>query len=120
VHKRVAAVDTVATDLFREWQKELDSYENKDLRRQSEQKLRETKDRYAQLIAVMRQSESKMDPVLKAFYDQVLFLKHNLNAQAIASLQTTASGIEADVQQLIKDMEASINEANEFISQMKA
>ncbi len=50
----------------------------------------------------------------------MLFLKHNLNAQAVASLQSTAAGIETDVQALIKDMEASINEANEFIAQMKS
>ena len=87
-----------------------------DLRRSSEQKLNETKQRYAQLIAAMRNSESKMDPVLRAFNDQVLFLKHNLNAAAVSSLQTTAAGIDQDVQALIKDMEASINEANAFRS----
>lgn len=119
VKSRVAAVDQTANDMFREWKQELDKYENQELRRNSERKLSETKSRYAELIAAMRNSESKMDPVLRAFQDQVLFLKHNLNAQAIASLQTTASGIESDVQALIKDMEASINEANEFISQIK-
>jgi hypothetical protein len=61
-----------------------------------------------------------MQPVLQAFHDQVLFLKHNLNAQAIASLQTTASGINDNVQQLIKDMENSINQANDFINHMKS
>jgi hypothetical protein len=120
VHDRVAAVDTVATDLFREWAAEAKTYDNANLRRQSEQKLAETKERYGQLIAAMRASEKKMDPVLKAFNDQVLFLKHNLNAQAIASLQSTAAGIESDVQALIKDMERSIEEANQFIGQMKS
>jgi hypothetical protein len=90
------------------------------LKKSSEEKLAATKQRYAQLIDVMRTSESKMPPVLKAFHDQVLYLKHNLNAQAIASLQTTAVSIDKDVQNLIKDMEASINEANSFLSQLKA
>ena len=120
VREKISSVDSVANDMFKEWQQELNTYDNADLRRQSEQQLRETKERYGQLIAVMRTSEQKMDPVLKAFHDQVLFLKHNLNAQAIASLQSTAAGIEADVQRLIQDMERSINEANAFISQMKS
>ncbi len=120
VKSRVAAVDETATDMFREWKQELDKYENQELRRNSERKLSETKSRYGELIAAMRNSESKMDPVLRAFQDQVLFLKHNLNAQAVASLQTTAAGIETDVQALIKEMEASISEANEFIAQMKS
>jgi len=106
--------------MFKEWNDELKQYNNPDLRRASEKQLYETKDRYNQLITVMRQASSKMDPVLTAFHDQVLFLKHNLNAQAIASLQNTAKGIETDVAALIKDMEASINEANQFISQMDA
>jgi uncharacterized protein YukE len=119
VHERVDSVEKVANDMFSEWQTELGKYDNQDMKRQSEQKLNETKARYQQLIAVMRESEKRMDPVLKVFNDQVLFLKHNLNAQAIASLQSTAVAIEADVQQLIKDMERSIDEANQFIGQMK-
>jgi len=67
----------------------------------------------------MKNAEGKMEPVLKTFKTQVLYLKHNLNAAAIASLQTQVVGIQGDVDQLIKDMERSINEANSFISQMK-
>jgi len=119
VTKQVADVDETANDLFREWKAELDKYENAELRSKSEQQLNESKQRYGELIAVMRKSESKMQPVLKAFNDQVLYLKHNLNASAIASLKGTATQIDSDVQALIKEMEASINEANEFIAQMK-
>jgi len=119
VKKRIDAVDKVATDMFSEWKTELGKYENQELKRTSEKKLYDTRQRYAQLIEAMRNSESKMAPVLRAFNDQVLFLKHNLNAAAISSLQSTASGIENDVQSLIKDMEASINEANTFINQIK-
>ena len=105
--------------MFKEWKQELQQYENTELRSKSQQQLNQSRERYDELIAAMRRAESKMKPVLKAFGDQVLFLKHNLNAQAIASLQTTTAQIDSDVQALIKDMEASINEANEFISQMK-
>ncbi len=119
VHKRIKAVDKVANDLFVEWEKELSEYTNPDLKRDSEEKLRETKLRYAQLLGVMRKSEDKMAPVLAAFKDQVLYLKHNLNAQAIASLKGTAAGIDADVTKLIQDMDASINEATTFIAQLK-
>ncbi len=120
VTTQINKVDTVATDLFKEWEAELEQYDNAELKKSSAEKLASTKTRYAQLLSVMRASESKMPPVVKAFHDQVLYLKHNLNAQAIASLQTTATTIEGDVQNLIKDMEASINEANDFLSQLKA
>ena len=67
----------------------------------------------------MRTAESKMKPVLRAFNDQVLYLKHNLNAAAIASLQGTAVQIDKDVSALIADMEKSINEANAFVANME-
>ena len=119
VSKQIQSVDQVATDMFKEWEKELADYQNADLKRQSQQQLRDTQQRYQQLIGVMRKAESSMAPVLSAFHDQVLFLKHNLNAQAIASLQNTAVNIQNDVNRLIADMERSIREADEFIKQMK-
>ena len=119
VRKQVASVDSVANDLFGEWQKELAQYDDPQLRRSSEEKLRDTRSRYNQMYQAMRNAESKMEPVLKKFKTQVLYLKHNLNAQAIASLETQVSGIQGDVDRLIRDMDTSIQEANEFISQMK-
>jgi hypothetical protein len=119
VRKQIASVDTVAQDLFTEWQKELGEYQDPQLKHSSEEKLRDTKARYNQMLAAMRNAESKMDPVLQKFKEQVLFLKHNLNAQAISSLQTQVTGIQGDVDKLIREMDASIQEANAFISQMK-
>jgi hypothetical protein len=119
VRSKIANVDQVAKDLFAEWDKEIAQYESAELKRSSEEKLRETRARYQPMYAAMKSAESRMDPVLRKFKDQVLYLKHNLNAQAIASLATTVSGIEGDVSRLISDMEASIREADEFIRQMK-
>ena len=118
VHNRIADVEDVSKALFQEWQAELNQYTNQDLRTASERKLSETRRRYHQLIQAMKRAEKKIEPVLSAFRDQVLFLKHNLNAQAIASLQKELSTIEVDVTALIKDMEASIAEADRFIKTM--
>lgn len=118
VKERIGEVENVAGDLFREWKSELDQYTNKDLRRASEQQLKDTQARYAQLIGAMKQAERRIDPVLAAFRDQVLFLKHNLNAQAVASLQGELVTIQSNVAELIKEMDASIAEANAFISTM--
>jgi hypothetical protein len=118
VSKRIKAVESVANDMFKEWQDELKQFSNAELRRSSEEKLRDTRQRYNQLIGVMKQAEAKMKPVLAVFKDHVLSLKHNLNAQAVSSLQDTAAKIQSDVGNLIADMERSIAEANAFINQM--
>ena len=118
VRDRIDAVEDVAEDLFDEWEAELQQYKSDSLRRSSARKLKQTQRQYDQLIGAMKRAEKKMDPVLTAFHDQVLFLKHNLNARAIASLQTELVSVEAEVNSLIRDMEASINEANAFINTM--
>lgn len=118
VSGRIANIKRVANALFDEWENELDLYTSDSLRRVSEQKLNQTKQRYAKLIAAMEKAESKIQPVLSAFQDQVLFLKHNLNAQAVASLQDELSSVEGEIAILIQEMERSIEEANTFIEQM--
>jgi len=120
VHDRITRVQQVADALFKEWRGELNQYSNEDLRRRSEQQLDATRRQYDRLIDVMKAAESRMAPVLGAFKDQVLFLKHNLNARAISSLQQNAGQIQSDVMSLVREMEASIAEANSFISQMQA
>lgn len=118
VRDRIDAVEDVAAALFREWEAELNEYSNASLRRSSEQKLQSTRIQYDRLITAMHKAESRMDPVLEAFQDQVLFLKHNLNARAIASLEDELVSVKTDVGRLIREMEASIAEADQFIQSM--
>lgn len=118
VSNRIDAVESVSGALFDEWEAELDAYTSPGLRRSSERKLTETRANYASMMRKMRLAESRMGPVLAAFRDQVLFLKHNLNARAIASIRGEIGGIEADVARLIGEMEAAIAEANRFIEGM--
>jgi hypothetical protein len=120
VKSRIDTVETVASKLFSEWQSELGQYQDANLRSMSERQLNDSKARYAQMLAAMKNAESRMAPVLNKFKDNVLFLKHNLNAQAIAGLQGTVVQIQGDVAGLVRDMEAAIAEANRFIEQTNA
>ena len=120
VHDRMDAIDNVAKALFEEWSGELAQYTNPTLRTQSERQLATTRQRYADLMRVMEQAAARMNPVLNAFRDQVLFLKHNLNAQAISALSGTTRELQQDISRLIADMEKSIKEADSFIASMQA
>lgn len=120
VRGKIRSVERVAKALFSEWESELDQYSTESLRTASEQQLRDTRSRYEELIGAMKSAEARMDPVLTAFNDQVLFLKHNLNARAIASLDQTVLELENEIDRLIADMNASIAEANAFIEEMGA
>lgn len=118
VRKRIDAVASVSEALFDEWRDEIEQIGDRGLRTASTRQLRDSEARYEALMRAMRRAEARMDPVLGTFRDYVLFLKHNLNARAIASLQGELTGVEADVTTLIRDMEASIGQARSFISSM--
>lgn len=119
VHERIEAIDEVATALFEEWGNELAQYTNPQLRSQSMQQLNSTRVSYGELMTVMRRASARMEPILANFRDQVLFLKHNLNAQALRSLDGTSRALQGDIANLIRDMEKSIREADAFIRGMK-
>jgi len=119
VRERIAAVDDVAEALFSEWKKELGQYSNASLRTESQRQLDATRRRYDDLLRLMRRAADRMEPVLATFRDQVLFLKHNLNARAIASLDSTNRELQGDISRLISDMEASIRECQAFIQTLK-
>jgi hypothetical protein len=115
VRSQIREVDTVAHDLFREWEKEIRQYENASLAADSRRKLADTRSRFEQLSSSLHAAESTMEPVLRQFRDQVLYLKHNLNAAAVGSLRGKADNIQGDIQRLLVQMNRSIAEADRFI-----
>lgn len=116
VSSQITIIEEVSESLFKEWEEELNQYSNRALRTKSRQQLKVSKQQYSRLIKTMRKAEKRIYPVLSAFKDQVLFLKHNLNAQAIAALQHEFVEIGIDISQLIEVMETTINEASQFVS----
>lgn len=115
VRGRIESMEDIAGSMFKEWDKEIQQYTNPNLAAASREQLRATKDRYAQLSKTVRAAEAAMQPVLSQLKDNVLFLKHNLNASAIGSLQGEATTIQSQIEQLLVRMNASIAESDSFI-----
>lgn len=119
VSNRIKKVEDVAEALFDEWQDEIGEISKASLRRNSEAKLKETRRAYEQLIKSMHRAESKMPPILTAMKDNMLYLKHNLNAQAIGAIKGEFASLQTDISGLIKEMNKSINESNKFIESLE-
>ena len=119
VRSRIDGVEHVAGALFNEWQDEIEQYSNARLQADSRAKLRETRKRYDAMVVALRKSEAKMDPVLVALKDNVLYLKHNLNARAVASLKVEFKSIEDDIAALIREMRKAIATSDAFIESMQ-
>jgi hypothetical protein len=119
VSERIDKVESVADALFDEWEDELKLYKSANFRKSSKQKLQDTKARYREMLASMHRAEKSMKPVLRSFRDNVLFLKHNLNAQAIGSLRSEFSTLKGEIDGLIKNMNEAIKTSNKFIADIK-
>lgn len=118
VSSRIDRVVAASNRLLEDWREELNEYHDPTIKRRAEEQFDVTRSQAEKLIAAMRKIESNTEPVLAVFRDQVLFLKHNLNMQAISSLQQESASVEQDVALLIDQMEASIAEAQSFIKEL--
>ena len=116
VESRIMAIENVADALFDEWNSEIDQYSSTSLKQKSQQKLRKTKRNYQSLITSMHRAKDRMTPVLSALKDNSLYLKHNLNAQAIGALQGEYKSIKRDVESLVAEMSKAIKQSQEFIN----
>ncbi|WP_024607650.1 DUF2959 domain-containing protein [Pseudoalteromonas sp. TAB23] len=120
VSTNINKVEDVAEALFDEWGDELEQYKSASLKRESSKKLAATKRQFDQLLHSMRSAESKMEPVLTSLHDNVLYLKHNLNAQAVSAIKGEFTNLKRDIQLLMNDMNKSIADSNKFIEQMNS
>jgi len=119
VHDRISAVENVSEALFKEWRTELKQYSSDALRKSSQRKYDATMAKYKVLIASMKKAEAKLEPVLVPLRDQVLFMKHNLNAKAIAGLSSELVSVQTNVDRLIHDMDIAIAQADKFIDELQ-
>ena len=120
VSGRIEKVEAVADALFEEWRQELDLYQNQNLKTASEKKLSQTRARYREMLGSMQRAERSMQPVLDTLRDNVLYLKHNLNAQAIGALRGEFGSLKADIDTLIQRMNQSIERSDDFIRNMQS
>jgi len=120
VRNRIRSVEEVSEALFSEWRSEIKQYSSDTLRKSSQQKYDATRKKYNELIKAMKKAEAKLEPALVPLRDQVLFMKHNLNAKAIAGLSNELVTVQTNVDRMVRDMESAIAEADAFISALKA
>ncbi len=119
VRSRIKSVEDVSDALFSEWRSEIKQYSSDTLRKSSQRKYDATREKYEELIAAMQKAESKLEPALVPLRDQVLFMKHNLNAKAIAGLSDELTSVQSNVDTLVRDIESAVNQADAFIADLQ-
>ena len=115
VRARIGKVERLGGDLFKEWEQEIDQISSPELRSKSRQNYTTTQRRFERLRQAMTRAAARMDPVLTQLKDYVLYLKHNLNAQAVGALRAEADDIQLEIGRLIEDIGRSVAEAEAFV-----
>jgi len=114
----IASVKEISTDLFTEWDEEIEQQTNASFKASMTQQKAATVTSYNAMVTKMDEAAATMDPVLLAFNERLLFLKSSMNAQALATLQQNADELVGDIESLISEMNKSIAEADAFIAEM--
>jgi len=116
LRSRIRRARTTAEDLFDEWDEEIGTMQDAALKRRSREQRKATQQRWRGLDTAMERSEKSMEPVLARLRDQVLAMKHSLNAQALGTLEGEVGAIDRDVDALVADLRRSIAEADAFLA----
>lgn len=119
LNKRVERMNTTARDLFREWESELNTFTNREFKAKSKANLQRARKSFEALSQSLDKSTARMKPLLSRLHETTLFLKHNLNAQSLGAMKNESKAIEQNLDALLKQMNASIQEADEFLSVLK-
>lgn len=115
---RIDKVESIAQDLFAEWDGEIGKLKTPKYKEDSRQKLKLTRQRFAKLQTSMHKAKKDLAPVLGSLEEQVLYLKHNLNAQALGSIQGEVRAIEGDYKSLTSSMQKAISESQSFLKSL--
>jgi len=105
--------------VFKSWADSTVGIESPDLRKRSEERLEKTKDRCAEIQSAGQSAVDVYAPVMKALQDQVTYLGHDLNAEAVASLKPDAEKVNAQAQELTKRLDEAIAVANQNINALR-
>jgi hypothetical protein len=119
VENQLTEVRRAAKSLFRQWEDEMETFSSSVARRSSEQKYKEMQTRYDAVINAMDRVCDKFYPALSAFKDQVLLLKHNINAQAQIASGGEQAVAEREISLLTQEIDRAMAQADSFIRQMR-
>ncbi len=112
VTARSTEMNAEADKLFKSWEGSTAAIQSPDLRQRSEQRLKRTQDRFAELRQTGQQAQGIYAPMMKTLQDQVTYLGHDLNPGAVASLKPDADKLNAQA----KDLYAAIDRVTDAAS----
>ena len=117
--EEAAKMNAEADALFKDWTNSTAAIESPDLRKRSEERLNATKASYAEIGTAAQKAGDMYGPFMKALQDQITFLGHDLNPDAVASLKPDAAKLNERADQLIRSIDDTIATSNKNIGALR-
>jgi hypothetical protein len=117
---RSAETNTEADKLFKSWQGSTAAIQNSDLRKRSEERLKKSQDRFAEIRESGQKAGNLYEPFMKTMQDQVTYLGHDLNPGAVTTLKPDADKLNAQAQELYAAIDKVTSAANSNITKLSA
>jgi hypothetical protein len=119
ISEEAAKMNAEADTLFKGWADSTAAIENPDLRERSEERLNATRASYGEIGTVGQKAADLYAPFMKALQDQITYLGHDLNPEAVASLKPDAEKLNERSDKLIQSIDDTIATANKNIGALR-
>lgn len=120
LRERREDMDKQAEKFFKDWKKSLKDIKSSDLESRSERRLEDTRERYRRVSDRWREMRERYQPVTSRLEDQVVYLGHDLNADATSSLEQDAREVQAEADALFRAMDEFEAEAQGYVSSLQS
>ncbi len=112
---RLAAerMEEAARSYFMDWERRIYEYVDPVIRSASRQQLDTSRGKYEQTLARIRQTEEHAQRVVDAFGDQVRFLRHNLNREAVEALRNPSVELQLELDDLMEKLDLAAQDLEE-------
>ena len=87
LRKSVERMQAEAEPVFNQWTKDLEGYSNPEMRQRSQARLAAARERYDAVVAAVTPVLVECEAVNQTLGDHALFLKHDMNPAALATIQ---------------------------------
>jgi ElaB/YqjD/DUF883 family membrane-anchored ribosome-binding protein len=87
LRKSLERMQAEAEPVFNQWTKDLEAYSNPEMRQRSQARLAAARERYDGVVAAVTPVLVECEAINQTLNDHALFLKHDMNPAAIATIQ---------------------------------
>lgn len=104
-----------ASDVFQRWTKDMEAFGNSRLRQRSQTRLDETRTRFQGIVGATQAAQISLDAFHDDMRDLALFLRHDLNSAAVASIRTDVRALNEQIRDVDTRFDATVAAARAYV-----